>query len=105
VIFDSGSKTLSTDVMRGDPNAGYGVVFRDLQIESGIDEGLHIERLSEEHATVRMLSATRRLDPGDRVRILPNHSCVVSNLVDEVVLVDGTRVIERLPLPARGRIW
>jgi len=105
VIFDSGSKTLSTDVMRGEPKAGYGVVFRDVHIGSGIDEGLHIERLSEEHATVRVLSATRRLDPGDRVRILPNHSCVVSNLVDEVVLVDGTRVLERLPVPARGRIW
>ena len=29
------------------------------------------------------------LEPGDRVRVVPNHSCVVSNLVDEVRLVDG----------------
>ncbi|HEV8317497.1 MAG TPA: alanine racemase [Vicinamibacterales bacterium] len=105
VIVDSGSKTLSTDLMRGDPKAGYGLVFRDVETGSEIDEGLHIERLSEEHATVRVMSATRRPDPGDRVRILPNHSCVVSNLVDEVVLVDGTRVLERLPVAARGRTW
>jgi D-serine deaminase-like pyridoxal phosphate-dependent protein len=105
VIFDSGSKTLSSDLMRGDPKAGYGLVFRDVDAASGIDEGLHIERLSEEHATVRVVSGTSRLEPGHRVRILPNHSCVVSNLVDEVVLVDGARVIERLPVPARGRIW
>jgi hypothetical protein len=29
---------------------------------------------------------------------------VVSNLVDAVWLVDGERVIERLPVAARGRI-
>jgi len=105
VIVDSGSKTLSSDLMRGDPGAGYGLVFRDVQALSEIDEGLHIERLSEEHATVRVVGATRRLEPGDRVRILPNHSCVVSNLVDEVVLVDGACVLEHLPVAARGRIW
>jgi D-serine deaminase-like pyridoxal phosphate-dependent protein len=38
------------------------------------------------------------------VRIVPNHSCVVSNLVDEIALVDGTRVVDRLPVAARGRI-
>jgi D-serine deaminase-like pyridoxal phosphate-dependent protein len=44
------------------------------------------------------------LEPGDFVRVLPNHSCVVSNLVDHVVLVEGDRVIDRLPVAARGRI-
>jgi D-serine deaminase-like pyridoxal phosphate-dependent protein len=38
------------------------------------------------------------------VRILPNHSCVVSNLVDEIVLVEGTTVVDRVPVAARGRI-
>jgi D-serine deaminase-like pyridoxal phosphate-dependent protein len=38
------------------------------------------------------------------VRILPNHTCVVSNLVDEIYLVDGTSVVERIPVAARGRI-
>jgi D-serine deaminase-like pyridoxal phosphate-dependent protein len=41
---------------------------------------------------------------GDLVRIVPNHSCVVSNLVDHVWLVDGEQVVERLPVAARGRI-
>jgi D-serine deaminase-like pyridoxal phosphate-dependent protein len=105
VIFDSGSKTLSSDLMRGKADAGYGAVFTDLESQSAIDQGLHIERLSEEHATVRLLHEGARLRPGDRVRILPNHSCVVSNLVDEVVLVDGLRVLQRLPVTARGRTW
>lgn len=101
VIFDCGSKTLSSDLARG--ASGYGLVFADLDATAP-DDGLRIERLSEEHATVRVLNASTRLEPGDRVRVLPNHSCVVSNLVDEVVLVDGEEVVDRLPVAARGRI-
>ena len=67
------------------------------------DGSLVIERLSEEHATVRVTGSTR-LEPGDRVRIVPNHSCVVSNLVDVVRLVDGDEVIDTLPVAARGKI-
>jgi D-serine deaminase-like pyridoxal phosphate-dependent protein len=36
--------------------------------------------------------------------VIPNHSCVVSNLVDHVWLVDGEEVVQRLPVAARGRI-
>lgn len=103
VIFDSGSKTLTSDGARG-AGAGFGAVFNGIEDASSLDEGLLIERLSEEHATVRIVSGTTPLQPGDRVRILPNHSCVVSNLVDEVVLVDGTTVVDRIPVAARGRI-
>jgi len=80
---------------------GYGAVLTP--DGAAIDDGLTIERLSEEHATVRVTGATT-LKPGDRVRIVPNHSCVVSNLVNEVRLVDGDRVIDTLPVAARGRI-
>jgi D-serine deaminase-like pyridoxal phosphate-dependent protein len=62
-----------------------------------------IERLSEEHATVRVLSGSTDLEPGDRVQIIPNHSCVVSNLVDQAWLVDGA-MAEPLAVAARGRI-
>jgi D-serine deaminase-like pyridoxal phosphate-dependent protein len=102
VIFDSGSKTLTSDGARG-AGAGYGAVFTSVADASTLDDGLLIERLSEEHATVRVNGSTR-LQVGDRVRILPNHSCVVSNLVDEVVLVDGMTVVDRVPVAARGKI-
>jgi D-serine deaminase-like pyridoxal phosphate-dependent protein len=36
--------------------------------------------------------------------VLPNHACTVSNLVDVVRLVEGDRVIDTLPVAARGRI-
>ena len=51
VILDSGSKTLTNDVVRG--AAGYGVVQQSLDTPAP-DDGLLIERLSEEHATVRV---------------------------------------------------
>jgi D-serine deaminase-like pyridoxal phosphate-dependent protein len=104
VIFDSGSKTLTSDGPRGAGNTGYGAVFTDVEEASSIDAGLDIERLSEEHATVKVVGGGTRLQPGDRVRILPNHSCVVSNLVDDVFLVDGDKVVERLPVAARGKV-
>lgn len=101
IILDSGSKTLTNDQARGITAApGYGAV---LTPSGTVDDTLVIERLSEEHATVRVIGETR-LEPGDRVRILPNHSCVVSNLVDSVRLVDGETVIDTLPVAARGRI-
>lgn len=101
IVLDSGSKTLTNDQARGIAAApGYGAV---LTRDGAIDESLVIERLSEEHATVRVVGDTR-LEPGDRVRVLPNHSCVVSNLVDVVRLVEGERIVDTLPVAARGKI-
>lgn len=103
VILDCGSKTLTNDQARGSGNtAGYGTVCRALH-DTKPDEALLVERLSEEHATVKVLSSTA-LAPGDLVRVVPNHSCVVSNLVDAVWLVDGDEVMDRMDVSARGRI-
>ena len=101
IIFDSGSKTLTNDGARGfTPAPGFGVVVKD---DGSPDANLLIERLSEEHATVKVVNGSTTLEPGDRVRIIPNHSCVVSNLVDQAWLVDGDAV-EPMPIAARGRI-
>jgi D-serine deaminase-like pyridoxal phosphate-dependent protein len=104
IILDCGSKTLTSDLARGFSSCpGFGVVFQDLEA-SRPDESLLIERLSEEHANVRVVGADRGLKTGDLVRVLPNHSCVVSNLVDSVWLVNGDSVLDELPIAARGRI-
>ena len=101
IILDSGSKTLTNDGARGfTPSPGQGAV---LDRDGRVDTNLLVERLSEEHATVKVLNGSTPLEPGDRVRVLPNHSCVVSNLVDQAWLVDGD-VVEPLPIAARGRI-
>lgn len=104
VILDCGSKTLAIDGARGiGEHPGYGLVLRDLEAPEA-DANLLVFRLSEEHATVHALSGKTDLEPGDRVRVLPNHACVVSNLVDQVRLVDGRTVVDTLPVAARGRI-
>lgn len=104
VILDSGSKTLTNDLARGFAAApGYGVVFDGLDAQAP-DTALIVERLSEEHANVRVVDGTQRLRAGDLVRVVPNHSCVVSNLVGQAWAVRGQAVIGDITIDARGLI-
>jgi D-serine deaminase-like pyridoxal phosphate-dependent protein len=91
---------------------GHGALLTSLAATAP-DESLLIERLSEEHATVRVLQGSCALKIGDLVRVVPNHSCVVSNLVDSVWIVAGRQpgsddgdveILDELPVAARGRI-
>ncbi len=105
IILDAGSKTLTNDGARGfTPIAGYGALSPSIDARLQPHDGFSVERLSEEHATVKVAGGAPELTIGDRVRIIPNHSCVVSNLVDTVHMVDGPGVVESLPVAARGRI-
>jgi D-serine deaminase-like pyridoxal phosphate-dependent protein len=92
-VLDAGSKTLSSDALRPQPG-GYGLL---LGTRSRLD------RLSEEHGVVAV-DAADRFEVGQRVRVLPNHSCVVSNLHDRVLAVRGDRVEAAWTLAARGRV-
>ena len=107
IVLDCGSKTLAADGARGFAGVtGHGAVLREVIAADGqnADPHLLVERLSEEHATVRVTAGARPLRPGDRVRVVPNHACVVSNLVDSAWLVDGPEIVGALPIDARGRI-
>ena len=107
VVLDCGSKILAADLARGfTAVTGHGDVYRGLAPAPGErpDPHLLVERLSEEHATVRVAPGAAPLTPGDRVRVLPNHACVVSNLVDEAWLVHGLDVVSALPIAARGKV-
>lgn len=104
IVLDCGSKTLTNDLARGFGNAaGHGAVLRAIDADVP-DDGLLVERLSEEHAVVKALAGDSPLRPGDLVRIVPNHSCVVSNLMDTVWVVDGADVVDQLEVSARGCI-
>jgi D-serine deaminase-like pyridoxal phosphate-dependent protein len=104
LILDCGSKTLTTDAARGFGDVrGHGTVL-PIGRENTPNADLLIERLSEEHATVRVSGSGTTLQPGDRVRVLPNHSCVVSNLVDDLLITDDGDVVETVEVAARGRI-
>ena len=105
IILDSGSKTLTNDLARGIVQMpGHGAVLTSIEGVQQPDDDLLMERLSEEHATVRVRGGRHALRPGDLVRVVPNHACTVSNLVDSAWIVDGTDVLEPLHISARGRI-
>lgn len=90
-IIDAGSKTLTSDLLG---LTGYGHVL-------GRDD-IAIDQLSEEHGRL-VSSGPINLKVGDRLRIVPNHACVVTNMVDSVMVIDGDDV-EAVAVKARGRL-
>ncbi len=92
-IIDAGSKALTSDLLG---LTGYGHVL-------GRDD-LAIDQLSEEHGRLVSTGPTG-LKVGDRLRIVPNHACVVTNMVDEVYLISAEKPAPRaVSVAARGRI-
>ena len=92
-VVDAGSKTLSSDPLRPS-GPGHGFV---------LGRRSRIARLSEEHGVIEVLPG-EGFRVGERVRILPNHACVVSNLHDRLLAVRGGRVEGELAVAARGRV-
>ncbi len=66
---------------------------------------LAIIRATEEHGVIELPPGAA--DPGwrigDLVRIIPNHACGAVNMHDELVAIDGDRVVEYWPVIGRGR--
>ncbi len=95
-ILNVGSKTLSSDAGAHGSTAmkGHGLVF-PLKHYPTQKTKLVIEKLSEEHAMVPRLKKFP-LTIGQRVRIIPNHACVVGNLMRHFYLVgkDGVKKVE-----------
>lgn len=94
-ILDAGSKALTSDLLG----------FTDYGEIEGLP-GARITGLSEEHGTVDLSACTGpRPGVGDRVRIVPNHTCVVSNLFDRMVFHRGGIVTRVESVAARGTVW
>lgn len=92
-IVDAGSKVITSDLLG---LSGYGHVL-------GRDD-ITIDQLSEEHGRL-VTDGPIGLNVGDRVRIVPNHACVVTNMVDSVVVIGGNRKQPEIwPVAARGRV-
>ncbi len=93
VVVDAGSKSLSSDLFG---QTGHGAVLGH--------EEIVIAALSEEHGVIELPEPSDWPRIGDRLRIVPNHVCVVSNLFDAVQLVSADGTIETVPVAARGRV-
>ncbi len=92
-ILDAGSKTLTADTGGLD---GYGLILEHPEAK--------IARFAEEHGFLDLTRSNTRPNIGDVVRIVPNHVCVVVNMLDEVVMVRGDEIVGVLPVAARGRL-
>jgi D-serine deaminase-like pyridoxal phosphate-dependent protein len=92
-ILDSGSKTLTSDTGGLE---GHGLILEHPQAK--------IARFAEEHGFLDLSACNDRPKIGDVVRIVPNHVCVVVNMVDRLVAVRGGEIVGELPVAARGRL-
>ncbi|UVI31349.1 alanine racemase [Paenibacillus spongiae] len=93
IIIDAGSKTLSGDASSHWP--GFGIMKDNREV--------YAERLSEEHANVR-IPDNLAFQVGDRIMLLPNHCCAVTNLHDRLQGVRGDRAERMITVDARGQI-
>ena len=94
-IVDAGSKALTSDLLGFED---YGLIVEH--------PDARIILLSEEHGTIDLSNCTgKRPEIGDVVRIIPNHTCVVSNLFDQMVFHRDGHVTKKADVAARGLVW
>lgn len=103
VVLDAGSKILGGD--RPFWASGFGRIL-------GVPPA-HVSALSEHHGTVDYPAGSRLPDLGEVLQVIPNHVCLVPNLVDAVTVVqrkDGSTelraaydVVDQWAVAARGR--
>ncbi len=102
-IIDSGSKTLSSDQgAHGMPGMeGFGLAY-PLDHFEDTDYEMIVTRLSEEHGVV--IRGDLDLEIGSKVRVVPNHSCVVANLLDTYTVLQAGQIIDQWDIAARGHV-
>ncbi|MEF3308786.1 alanine racemase [Paenibacillus sp. GYB004] len=90
--IDAGTKTLTSD--KAHHREGFGIVVGR--------PGIRITGLNEEHGFLQFDPAEVTLSVGDRIEIIPNHSCVIPNLCDTIAGVRQGRVERSIAIDARG---
>jgi D-serine deaminase-like pyridoxal phosphate-dependent protein len=93
-ILDSGSKTLTADP--GGGMDGFGHILEYPQARIGA--------FAEEHGFLDLSRTNQRPNVGEVVRIIPNHVCVVVNMVDQLIAVRRNEIVDVIPVAARGRL-
>ena len=100
LFLDAGKKVFTSDTTS--LSEGYGCILYNAAAMVPHPHA-RLTGLSEEHGWVQVRGgATYSI--GDRVRVVPNHVCVVVNTQDTVYLVDGEEVVHEWPVDARGRV-
>jgi D-serine deaminase-like pyridoxal phosphate-dependent protein len=95
-VIDAGTKSLGREPMRGAEGEGFGVLLDH--------QDVFVRAMSEEHGLLDLSKSDWRPAVGDRVRVIPNHVCIVVHLFDVVHGVRGETVETSWPVAARGRV-
>ncbi len=95
-VVDAGTKALGREPMRGTDSAdGFGSLLDRPDVV--------VKSMSEEHGILDLSSTSWRPAVGDKVRIVPNHVCIVVHLNDVIAGLRGDVVETSWPVAARGR--
>ncbi len=92
-ILDGGSKTFSSDLSGLE---GHGLILEYPEAR--------FYSMSEEHGHVDFSQCPRKPEIGERVTVIPNHCCVVSNLFNQIVGARNGKVEVVWPVAARGAL-
>ena len=98
-ILDLGALAMSKDPgpTHVDPHCGFG---RVLDADGSPLDGVHLVGLSQEHGKLRG-DGVGALKVGQRVRVVPNHSCLTMACFDRAHTTAGLRVTGSIS-PCRG---
>jgi D-serine deaminase-like pyridoxal phosphate-dependent protein len=94
-VVDAGTKSLGREPVRGANGEGFGQLLEHPEVL--------VARMSEEHGILDLGASRWQPSVGERVRIVPNHVCIVVHLNDLVYGVRGAQVETSWPVAARGR--
>ena len=94
-VIDAGTKTLGREPIRGGTAEGFGCVSDQPDVI--------VKSMSEEHGILDLSRSTWRPRVGERLRVVPNHVCIVVHLADLVFGVREGAVVSSWPVAARGR--
>ncbi len=83
-VVDAGVKTCGTDQGMPVPYKGYASEIV----------------ASEEHFQIH--NYTEKVKVGEKMLLIPAHCCSTVNLYDKIYLIDGDKVVDRIPITAKG---
>jgi len=92
-VFDAGSKVMTYEQYYA---KGFGrvVEYPDAQVTG----------FSEEHGILDLTASAKKPKIGETISVIPNHCCVVTNMMDEVYAARGGVVEAVYPVAARGKV-
>jgi D-serine deaminase-like pyridoxal phosphate-dependent protein len=94
-VIDAGTKALGREPVRGAAGEGFGQLLEHPEVL--------VERMSEEHGVLDLSKSAWKPEVGERVRVVPNHVCIVVHLNDVVYGMRNGAIETTWRVEARGR--